>query len=82
MSGQRPRVVDACASRLRSREPWWATTSRGGFVVCMGWVIILCRQGGEVVGSVDVPQRRRSDVYVGAVIRVQHASVGNPKRKV
>jgi hypothetical protein len=26
----------------------------------------LSRQGGEVVGSVDVPQRRQFDVYVGA----------------
>jgi hypothetical protein len=55
-----------CASRRRPRVPLRTEASWGRAVACNAWVTILSRQGGEVVGSVDVPQRRRFDVYVGA----------------
>jgi hypothetical protein len=60
MSGQRPRMDGACTPRRRPREPWWATTSWGELIASMAWVATLCRQCGEVIGS--VPQRRWSDI--------------------
>jgi hypothetical protein len=58
MSGQWLRTDVTCTSRRRPRKLWCAAASWGKLVASMAWVAILCRSCGEVVGSVDAPQRR------------------------
>ena len=64
-SGRRLRVVSDCASRWRSREQCEWQLYEVGLYLDIGWVASLSRLGGRGVGSVDAPQRGRSDFTSG-----------------
>ena len=64
-SGRRLRVVSDCASRWRSREQCEWQLYEVGLYLDIGWVASLSRLGGRGVGSVDAPQRGRSDFMSG-----------------
>jgi len=64
-SGRRLRVVSDCAPRWRSREQCEWQLYEVGLYLDIGWVASLSRLGGRGVGSVDAPQRGRSDFTSG-----------------
>ena len=58
-------MVSGCASRWRSREQCEWQLYEVGLYLDIGWVASLSRLGGRGVGSVDAPQRGRSDFMSG-----------------
>ena len=63
--GRLLRVVSGCAPRWRSREQCEWQLYEVGLWLNIGWVAFLFRLGGRDVGSVDAPQKGRSDFMSG-----------------